>query len=58
MKPNSYVPYDVLEEIRAEQKWGCWRARFSLYSQAEMLPEVLQATRGAFNAIPGATMKW
>jgi hypothetical protein len=58
MKPNSYVPYDVLEEIRVEQKWGFWRAYFSLYSQVEMLPGLLQATRRAFDIIPGATMKW
>jgi FAD/FMN-containing dehydrogenase len=58
MKPHSYVPYDVLEEIRVEQKWGFWRAYFSLYSQVELLPGLLQTTRRAFNAIPGATMKW
>jgi hypothetical protein len=58
MKPNSYVPYDVLEEIRVEQKWGFWRAYFSLYSQVEMLPGLLQVTRRAFDALPGATMKW
>lgn len=58
MKPNSYVPYDVLENIRVEQKWGFWRAYFSLYSQVELLPGLLQTTRRAFNAIPGATMTW
>jgi hypothetical protein len=58
MKPNSYVPYDILEEIRVEQKWGFWRAYFSLYSQVEMLPGLLQATRRALDAIPGATLKW
>lgn len=58
MKPNSCVPYDVLEKIRVEQKWGFWRAYFSLYSQVEMLPGLLQTTRRAFNAIPGATMTW
>ena len=58
MKANSYVPYDVLEEIRVEQKWGFWRAYFSLYSQVELLPGLLQTTRCALNAIPGATMKW
>jgi FAD/FMN-containing dehydrogenase len=58
MKPNSCVPSDVLEEIRAEQKWGFWRAYFSLYSQVEMLPGLLQATQRAFSSIPGATIKW
>ncbi|KAJ5605344.1 hypothetical protein N7510_010498 [Penicillium lagena] len=58
MKPNSCVPSDVLEEIRAEQKWGFWRAYFSLYSQVEMLPGLLQATQRAFSSILGVTIKW
>lgn len=58
MKPGSYVPYEVLEKIRAEQDWGFWRAYFSLYSAAEVYPGLLKTIQRAFAAIPGAKIKW
>lgn len=58
MKPGSYVPYDVLEDIRKEQKWGFWRAYFSLYGSVEMLPALKQTVQRAFSAIPGIHIDW
>ncbi|KAJ5432093.1 uncharacterized protein N7458_011249 [Penicillium daleae] len=52
MEPNSYVPYDVLEEIRAEHNWGFWKAYFSLYGSVEMLPALIQTVQRAFSTIP------
>ena len=58
MKPNSYVPYDVLEEIRAEHNWGFWKAYFSLYGSVEMLPALIQTVQRAFSTIPGVQIEW
>ncbi|KAJ5781187.1 hypothetical protein N7457_006347 [Penicillium paradoxum] len=58
MKPNSYVPYNILEKIRAEQDWGFWRAYFSLYGSVEMLPALLKTVQRAFSSIPGAKVEW
>lgn len=58
MKPNSYVPYDVLERIRAEHNWGFWKAYFSLYSSVEMLPALIQTVQRAFSTIPGVKIEW
>lgn len=58
MKPNSYVPYDVLEEIRAEYNWGFWKAYFALYGSVEMLPALIQTVQRAFSTIPGVKIEW
>lgn len=58
MKPHSYVPYDVLEKIRADQRWGFWKAYFSLYGSVEMLPALLQTIQRAFSEIPGVKIEW
>ncbi|KAJ5350218.1 hypothetical protein N7541_007945 [Penicillium brevicompactum] len=58
MEPNSYVPYSVLEEIRAEHNWGFWKAYFSLYGSVEMLPALIQTVQRAFSTIPGVKIEW
>ncbi|GIJ92150.1 hypothetical protein Asppvi_011126 [Aspergillus pseudoviridinutans] len=58
MKPGSYVPYPVLEEIRRDQNWGFWRAYFSLYGSVEMLPALLATIKRAFSGIQGVQIKW
>lgn len=58
MKPNSYVPYDVLEEIRAEHNWGFWKAYFSLYGSVEMLPALIQTVQRALSIISGVKIEW
>ncbi|KAJ5538541.1 hypothetical protein N7494_008020 [Penicillium frequentans] len=58
MKPNSYVPYDILEEIRTEHNWGFWKAYFSLYGSIEMLPALIQTVQRAFSTIPGVKIEW
>lgn len=58
MKPDSYVPYDVLEEIRVKQKWGFWKVYFSLYGSVEMLPALLKTVQRAFEPIPGVQVEW
>lgn len=58
MKPGSYVPYDVLEEIREDQNWGFWRAYFSLYGSIEMLPALKQTVQRAFSTVPGVQISW
>ncbi len=58
MKPGSNVPVDVLEEIRAQQGWGYWRAYFSLYGSVEMLPALQKTIERAFSAIPGSQVEW
>jgi 4-cresol dehydrogenase (hydroxylating) len=58
MKSNSYVPYEVLEEIQKEQKWGFWRAYFSLYGSVEVLPALLKTIQRAFSTIPGVKIEW
>lgn len=58
MKPDSYVPYSVLEEIRKEQKWGFWKAYFSLYGSVEMLPALLKTIQRAFVPIEGVKITW
>lgn len=57
MKPNSHVPYNVLEEIRAEHNWGFWKAYFSLYGSIEMLPALIQTVHRAFSSIPGVNIE-
>ncbi|CAG8942844.1 unnamed protein product [Penicillium salamii] len=57
MKPNSHVPYNVLEEIRTEQNWGFWKAYFSLYGSIEMLPALIKTVHRAFSSIPGVEIK-
>ena len=37
IKPGSRVPDDVLEEMRAREGWGSWKACFSLYGSVETL---------------------
>ncbi|KAJ5654895.1 hypothetical protein N7490_001898 [Penicillium lividum] len=58
MKPNSYVPYAALDEIRAQQDWGFWKAYFSLYGSVEMLPALLKTIQRAFSTIPGVKIEW
>lgn len=58
MKPNSCVPYPVLEEIRKEQNWGFWKAYFSLYGSVEMLPALLKTIKRAFSAITGVQIEY
>jgi hypothetical protein len=58
MKPGSYVPYPVLEEIRKEQNWGFWKAYFSLYGSVEMLPALLKTVQRAFAPIAGVQITW
>lgn len=58
MKPNSYVPYEILEEIRTQQNWGFWKAYFSLYGSVEILPALLQTIQRAFSTIPGVQVDW
>ncbi|KAH1594734.1 hypothetical protein KXX34_001854 [Aspergillus fumigatus] len=58
MKPDSYVPYPVLEEIRKEQNWGFWKAYFSLYGSVEMLPALLKTIQRAFAPIEGVQITW
>lgn len=53
MKPGSYVPHAVLEEMRAKHGWGSWRAYFSLYGSVETFPALQKTVRRAFAAIPG-----
>ncbi|KAE8382395.1 hypothetical protein BDV26DRAFT_288676 [Aspergillus bertholletiae] len=53
MKPNSHVPYSVLEELDAKHKLGFWKAYFSLYGSVEMLPAMLVTVQRAFSHIPG-----
>lgn len=57
MKPNSCVPYSVLEEIRREQSWGFWKAYFSLHGSVEMLPALQRTVRRALAAIPGTQIE-
>lgn len=56
MKPGSFVPDDVLEEIRVEQKWGFWRSYFALYSSVEMLPGIIKTVQRAFSHIKGVNI--
>ncbi|KAE8323154.1 hypothetical protein BDV39DRAFT_196138 [Aspergillus sergii] len=58
MKPNSYVPYSVLEEVRRQQNWGFWKAYFSLYSSVEMLPALFKTIQRAFAPITGVKITW
>lgn len=58
MKPDSYVPYPVLEEIRKTQNWGFWKAYFSLYGSVEMLPALLATIKRAFSTIQGVQITW
>ncbi|KAL4751357.1 hypothetical protein BDW72DRAFT_212813 [Aspergillus terricola var. indicus] len=58
MKPNSHVPYLVLEEIRRQQGWGFWKAYFSLHGSMEMLPALLSTVQRAFSVIPGVQIQW
>jgi hypothetical protein len=58
MKPGSNVPAEVLEEIRAQQDWGYWKAYFSLYGSVEMLPALQKTIQRAFSAIPGSQVEW
>jgi hypothetical protein len=58
MKPDSYVPYPVLEEIRNEQNWGFWKAYLSLYGSVEMLPALLKTIQRAFAPIEGVQITW
>ena len=53
MKAGSHVPYPVLEEMRAQQGWGFWKAYFSLYGSVEMLPALQKTIQRAFSHIPG-----
>lgn len=58
MQMGSYVPYNVLEEIRAEQNWGFWKAYFALYGSVEMLPALRKTVERAFSGIPGVQIEW
>lgn len=58
MKPGSCVPYDVLAEIQAQQKWGFWKGYFSLYGSVEMLPALLKTIQRAFAPIQGVQIHW
>jgi 4-cresol dehydrogenase (hydroxylating) len=58
MKPNSCVPYSVLEEIRAQQGWGFWKSYFSLYGSVEMLPALIKTVDRAFAHIPGVQINY
>jgi len=58
MKPGSYVPYDVLEEIRLQYGWGFWKAYFSLYGSVEMLPALKKTVERAFSSISGVKINW
>ncbi|KAL3436872.1 hypothetical protein BDV09DRAFT_183828 [Aspergillus tetrazonus] len=58
MKPNSHVPYPVLEEIRKQKGWGFWKAYFSLYGFVEMLPALLSTVQRSFSVIPGVQIQW
>lgn len=58
MKPDSYVPYSVLEDVRKEQNWGFWKAYFSLYGSVEMLPALLKTVQRAFAPIAGVQITW
>lgn len=58
MKPGSYVPYEVLDEIRVQHKMGFWKAYFSLYGSVEMLPALQKTVQRAFSAIPGSEVTW
>ncbi len=58
MKPGSFVPADVLEDIRAQQGWGFWKAYFSLYGSVEMLPALQKTIQRAFASIPGSKVEW
>lgn len=58
MKPDSHVPYPILDEIRRDQGWGFWKAYFGLYGSVEMLPALLKTVQRAFRDIPGARIEW
>lgn len=59
MKADSCVPYDLLERIRVEERWGFWRAYFSLYGSVEMLSALKATVERAFRqAVPGVQFKY
>lgn len=57
-KEGSYVHYEILDKIRIEQKWGFWRAYFSLYGPLEVVPGMLKAVQRAFSVISEVQIEW
>ncbi|RJE23136.1 hypothetical protein PHISCL_04537 [Aspergillus sclerotialis] len=58
MKPDSCVPYSVLENIHREYDIGFWKAYFSLYGSVEMLPALLETVRRVlYDTIPDARIE-